>query len=65
MMEVTLTEVVLFAWAMLATSRAISCAEEARMSKEILRTMFIDKEVRVRMLNDFDTKQEKINASES
>jgi hypothetical protein len=64
-MEVTLTEVLLFAWAILATSRAVSCAEEARMSKEILRTMFLDKEVRVRMLNDFDTKQGDTNASQS
>lgn len=64
-MEVTLTEVLLFAWAILATSRAVSCAEEARMSKEILRTMFIDKDVRVRMLHEFDTKQGDTNASQS
>jgi hypothetical protein len=64
-MEVTLTELWLFVWALVATGYAINRHEEARIRTQMLRVMFLDKPARSRLLNEFDAQQEKINASES
>ena len=50
MIEVTLTEMVLFAWSILATAAAIKYKDEARAIKRMLITFVESKEARDQLL---------------
>jgi hypothetical protein len=50
MIEVTLIEMVLFAWAVLATAAAIKYKDEARASKRMLVIFVENKEAREQLL---------------
>lgn len=50
MIEVTFTEMVLFAWAVLATAAAIKYKDEARTIKRMLVTFVENKEARDQLL---------------
>ena len=50
MIELTLIEIVLIAWAGLATAAWLNAREDARMSKKVLRLFIEDKTVREQIL---------------
>jgi len=50
MIEITLTEVALFAWAVLATAAAFKYKDEARMGKHMLRVFVENKEARDQLI---------------
>jgi hypothetical protein len=64
-MEITMTELWLFVWALVATAYAINRHEEARIRTHMLHVLLDDKEARVQILERFDEVKEKINASKS
>ena len=54
MIEFTFGELVLFAWAVLATGAAFKFKDKADMSAFVLRKMVEDEEVRAKILRDFE-----------
>jgi hypothetical protein len=65
MMEVTMTEMWLFVWAIGATAYAINRHDEARTRTQMLHLILEDKEARADILAKFDKFKESIHASKS
>ena len=53
MMEISITEIVLFAWAVIATGYALRNADEVMQLKTILRTLAFDADMRDRFVKHF------------
>ena len=53
MIEITLTEIVLFGWAMIATAAAIKLRQEADMSKHFIREIITNDVVREQVLSAY------------
>lgn len=64
-MEVTMTELWLFAWAMVATCYALKRDGDAKNHVHMLHLILENKETRVEILSQFDKFKEKLNASKS
>ena len=62
MIEVSLTEIFLFAWASLATAYAIKCKAEEQKANHFVKLILTDKEMRAKITEDFD-EWEKRNAN--
>ena len=61
MIEVSLTEIFLFAWASLATAYACKYKVDAKRADHFIKLFLTDKEVRAKITADFD-EWEKRNA---
>jgi hypothetical protein len=61
MIEVSLTEIFLFAWATLATAYAFKCKAEEQKANHFVKLFLTDKGVRAKITEDFDA-WEKRNA---
>ncbi len=64
-MEVTMTELWLFVWAIAATAYAFKRDGDAKSHVHMLHLILEDKKARVQILEQFDKFKEKINASKS
>lgn len=64
-MEVTLTEMWLFVWAIAATAYAFKRDGEANSHKHMLRVIFEDKNARAHILKQFDDLKESHDANQS
>ena len=64
-MEITLTELWLFAWAGVATVYAFKRDSDATTHMRLLHLIFEDKKARVEILEEFDKFKEKLDASKS
>ena len=62
MIEVSLTEIFLFAWASLATAYACKYKVDAKREDHFIKLFLTDKEVRAKITEDFD-EWEKRNAN--
>ena len=62
MIEVSLTEIFLFAWASLATGYACKYRVEERKAHHFIKLILTDKEMRTKITEDFD-EWEKRNAN--
>jgi hypothetical protein len=58
MIEFTLTEIVLFCWAILATGYAVRFASEVMNLKLMLKTLAYDSDMRDRFVKHFSTTKE-------
>ena len=63
-MDITLTELWLFAWAVVATCYALKRDTDANNHMHMLKLILDNKKARVEILERFDKFKEKINASE-
>ena len=54
MIEITLTEIVLIAWAGLATAAWLSAREDARVGRKLLKLFIEDKEAREQIIKSHD-----------
>ena len=59
MIEVSLTEIFLFAWATLATGYACKYKAEERKANHFIKLILTDKEMRTKITEDFDEFWEK------
>ena len=64
-MELTLSELWLFVWAVIATGYAFKRDADARMYIKMLQTIFENKQAREEILTQFDKFKERTNASQS
>lgn len=64
-MEVTLTEMWLFVWAIAATAYALKRDGDANSHKHMLGLIFKDKKARAHILKQFDELEELHNANQS
>jgi hypothetical protein len=64
-MEVTLTEMWLFVWAIAATAYAFKRDGDANSHMQMLRVIFEDKKARVHILQQFDDLKELHDANQS
>jgi hypothetical protein len=64
-MEVTMTELWLFVWAIAATAYALKRDGDAKSHVHMLHLILEDKKARVQILEQFDKFKEKLNASKS
>jgi len=62
MMEITFTEIVLFAWAALATASAFHHNERATMLHQVLRHLIENEDARNNIVAEFKRMEEKLNA---
>jgi hypothetical protein len=54
MIEFSLTEIVLFCWAVIATGYAFKCKQHAHMSDFVLRKVIEDKRIRDELVNQYE-----------
>lgn len=54
MIEFSLTEIVLFCWAVVATGYAFKCKQHAHMSDFVLRKVIEDKRIRDELVNQYE-----------
>jgi hypothetical protein len=59
-MEVSLTEVWLFAWAVLATAGYFNAKQDAKVAREILRHFIENPKARAEMLETFERFKKKV-----
>lgn len=64
-MDITLSEMWLFVWAVVATAYAFKRDNDATNFARMLHLIFENKKARVEILEQFDKFKEKINASKS
>ena len=62
MIEFTLTEIVLFCWAALATATAFQHKERATMLHQVLRHLIENEDARNKIVAEFKQLEEKLNA---
>jgi hypothetical protein len=58
MIEVSVTEVVLFCWAILATAYALKCKQQEQGAKMFLRALMEDDKMRDAIVRDFKEHKE-------
>lgn len=54
MIEFSLTEIVLFCWAVIATGYAFKCKQHAHMSDFVLRKVIEDKRIRDELVGQYE-----------
>lgn len=62
MIEVSITDVLLFVWAAIATTYAFKYKEEAHMSKYVIHKIFSDKKLREEMTAGYEKVQKEMEA---
>jgi hypothetical protein len=53
MIEVSITEIALFAWAIIATGYAFKFKQEAQMGKRFVQALLEDEELRNRLITEY------------
>jgi len=53
MIEVSITEIVLFAWAIIATGYAYKFKQESQMGKRFVQALLEDEELRNRLITEY------------
>ena len=62
MIEITLIEISLFAWAALATASAFKYREKSQMLHQVLRLIIENEDARNKVVAEFKQFEEKLNA---
>ena len=58
MIEVSITEIVLFAWAIIATGYALKFKQESQMGKRFVQALIEDEELRNRVITEYKEVQD-------
>jgi hypothetical protein len=62
MIELSVTDILLFAWAAIATVYAFKYKEEAHMSKYVIHKILNDKKLREEMVSGYEKAQQEMKA---